>query len=50
MSEVELVSDDVVVIHEGRIRHASTLAALLRVGRRTAPLEERYLDLVGGSA
>jgi ABC-2 type transport system ATP-binding protein len=46
MAEVAAVSDDVVVIHEGRIRHASPLPELLRVGRRTATLEERYLQLV----
>jgi ABC-2 type transport system ATP-binding protein len=47
MSEVELVSDDVVVLHEGRVRHASPLPELLRAGRRRVTLEQRYLELVG---
>jgi ABC-2 type transport system ATP-binding protein len=50
MSEIELICDDVVVISEGRIRVASTLAEF--VGSATSeskrvPLEERYLRLVG---
>jgi len=43
MSEIELIGDDVVVIHEGRVRVASTLADFIG----NAPLEERYLHLVG---
>jgi len=50
MSEIELICDDVVVINEGRIRVASTLAEF--VGGTTGesdrvPVEERYLRLVG---
>jgi ABC-2 type transport system ATP-binding protein len=50
MSEIELISDDVVVVSEGRIIVASTLAEL--VGPSTSAskrvsLEERYLHLVG---
>jgi ABC-2 type transport system ATP-binding protein len=43
MSEIELICDDVVVISEGRVRVASTLAEFIE----HAPLEERYLRLVG---
>jgi ABC-2 type transport system ATP-binding protein len=53
MPEIELVSDDVVVIHEGRIRAAATLSEFVagpRKGSRRVPLEDRYLDLVGGAA
>jgi ABC-2 type transport system ATP-binding protein len=52
MPEIELVSDDVVVINEGSIRVASTLAEFVGGGpgsRRRVPLEDRYLDLVGGA-
>jgi ABC-2 type transport system ATP-binding protein len=50
MTEIELICDDVVIISEGRILVASTLAEF--VGGSTSaskrvPLEERYLDLVG---
>jgi ABC-2 type transport system ATP-binding protein len=50
MSEIELICDDVVIINEGQIRVASTLADF--VGRtadesQRVPLEERYLGLVG---
>jgi ABC-2 type transport system ATP-binding protein len=50
MSEIELIGDDVVVISEGRIQVASTLAEF--VGRTASasngvPLEERYLHVVG---
>jgi ABC-2 type transport system ATP-binding protein len=50
MSEIELISDDVVIISEGRIRVASTLAELIDSPSGTsdrASLEERYLQLVG---
>ncbi len=51
MSEMELICDDVVVISEGRILVASTLAELLGGASTSAskrvPLEERYLRLVG---
>jgi ABC-2 type transport system ATP-binding protein len=43
MSEIELIGDDVVVINDGRILVASTLAEFM--GK--TPLEERYLHLVG---
>ena len=52
MPEVELVSDDVVVINEGSIRFASTLAEFVGDSDGTSPrfrLEDRYLDLVGGA-
>jgi ABC-2 type transport system ATP-binding protein len=52
MPEIEHVSDDVVVINEGTIRAASTLAEFVRGSKRGArkvPLEDRYLDLVGGA-
>lgn len=51
MPEIELVCDDVVVIHEGTIRAESTLDKFVggtkRSSRRIA-LEDRYLNLVGG--
>jgi ABC-2 type transport system ATP-binding protein len=50
MSEIELISDDVVVISEGRIKVASTLAEFINGTSSTserASLEERYLQLVG---
>lgn len=50
MPEVELVADDVVVIHEGAIRAASTFDAFVggtRKNARRVPLEDRYLGLVG---
>jgi ABC-2 type transport system ATP-binding protein len=50
MTEIELISDDVVIISEGRIRVASTLAEFIdgtSSAARRAPLEERYLELVG---
>lgn len=48
MSEIELVSDDIVVINDGRIRVSSTLSEFLAVkgSRKKAVLEDRYLDLV----
>jgi ABC-2 type transport system ATP-binding protein len=52
MPEIELVSDDVVVINEGTIRADSTLAKFVggpRKNSRQVPLEDRYLDLVGGT-
>jgi ABC-2 type transport system ATP-binding protein len=50
MSEIELISDDVVIITGGRIQVASTLAEFL--GHTTSTpgpmsLEERYLHVVG---
>lgn len=51
MPEIELVCDDVVVIHEGTIRAASTLTEFVSAGGRGSrriPLEDRYLGLVGG--
>jgi ABC-2 type transport system ATP-binding protein len=56
MSEIELIGDDVVVINEGRIRVASTLAEFMNgqsspsspsSASERVPLEERYLQLVG---
>lgn len=50
MSEMELISDDVVVIHEGRIRVASTIAEFIDgtpSSSERVPLEERYLRLIG---
>ena len=50
MSELELICDDVVIIDQGSIRMAGTLAELIGPGPapdRHARLEERYLDLVG---
>jgi ABC-2 type transport system ATP-binding protein len=50
MSEIELISDDVLVICEGRIRVAATLAEFTSGTSSTSdrvPLEERYLQLVG---
>ncbi len=51
MFEIELVTDDIVVIDEGRIRHASPLGDFVGIGpeqTRRVALEERYLDLVSG--
>ena len=48
MPEIELVSDDVVVIYEGTVRAACTLAEFVGTSPRI-PLEDRYLDLVGGA-
>jgi ABC-2 type transport system ATP-binding protein len=50
MPEVELVGDDIVVIDGGRIRAATTLAGFIDgdPGAAPAPLEDRYLELVGG--
>ena len=51
MFEIELVSDDIVVIDQGRIRIASTLEDFVGVApgeARRVALEERYLDLVSG--
>jgi ABC-2 type transport system ATP-binding protein len=53
MPEIELVCDDVVVINEGSIRAASSFAEFVgggRGARHRVPLEDRYLDLVGGVA
>jgi ABC-2 type transport system ATP-binding protein len=49
MPEVELVGDDIVVIDGGRIRAASTLSDFIDgiPGAAPAPLEDRYLELVG---
>jgi ABC-2 type transport system ATP-binding protein len=50
MSEIELISHDIVVISEGRIRVACTLAEFVKGAAGTSqqvPLEERYLQLVG---
>jgi ABC-2 type transport system ATP-binding protein len=49
MPEVELVGDDIVVIDGGRIRAASTLSDFIDgdPGLAPAPLEDRYLELVG---
>jgi ABC-2 type transport system ATP-binding protein len=50
MSEVELVADDVVVLHQGRVVLASTLRDLVggKPGARGRPtVEARYLELVG---
>jgi ABC-2 type transport system ATP-binding protein len=49
MPEVELVGDDIVVIDGGRIRAASTLSDFIdgAPGAGRAPLEDRYLELVG---
>jgi ABC-2 type transport system ATP-binding protein len=50
MPEIELVSDDVVVINEGTIRAESTLAEFVTdADSQRIPLEDRYLDLVGGA-
>lgn len=52
MPEVEVIADDVVVIDDGSIRAASTLAEFVGAGRgrtRRLPLEDRYLDLVGSA-
>jgi ABC-2 type transport system ATP-binding protein len=43
MTEIELVGDDVVVIDQGQVKAASTLAKFVGRGR----LEDRYLKLVG---
>ncbi len=51
MNEIEVICDDIVVIHEGRIVAASPREELLRgptARSRRASLEERYLALVGG--
>jgi len=50
MSELELICDDVVIIDQGSIRLAGTLADLIGSDPgqdRPARLEARYLDLVG---
>jgi ABC-2 type transport system ATP-binding protein len=50
MTEIEIISDDVVVISEGRIRVASTLAEFIEGtsgSSERSSLEERYLQLVG---
>jgi ABC-2 type transport system ATP-binding protein len=50
MSEIELICDDIVVIHQGRIRFASTMdefVADATSDSRRIRLEERYLELVG---
>jgi ABC-2 type transport system ATP-binding protein len=52
MPEIEHVCDDVVVINEGSIQAASTLAEFVGGTKRSSrrvPLEDRYLDLVGGA-
>jgi ABC-2 type transport system ATP-binding protein len=54
MPEIELICDDVVVISEGRIQADCTLAEFLSPASADAaayrvPLEDRYLDLVGGA-
>jgi ABC-2 type transport system ATP-binding protein len=49
MAEVELIADDVVVLDQGRVVAAGTLAEVLAPakGKRKRPtLEERYLELV----
>jgi ABC-2 type transport system ATP-binding protein len=50
MSEIELICDDVVVISQGQIRAASTLAEFVvdaADSPRQVSLEERYLHVVG---
>jgi ABC-2 type transport system ATP-binding protein len=49
MSEVELVGDDVVVLHQGRVVAASTVRDLVggKPGARGRSVEARYLELVG---
>jgi ABC-2 type transport system ATP-binding protein len=50
MSEVELVGDDIVVLHQGRVVASSTLRDLVggKPGARGRPsVEARYLELVG---
>ncbi|HEX3795184.1 MAG TPA: ATP-binding cassette domain-containing protein [Acidimicrobiales bacterium] len=50
MSEIEVISDDVVIISEGRIRVASTMEEFLTAAPsdpERMPLEERYLSVVG---
>ena len=49
MSEVELIGDDVVVLHQGRVVAASTLRELVggKPGARGRSVEARYLELVG---
>jgi ABC-2 type transport system ATP-binding protein len=49
MSEVELLGDDVVVLHQGRVVAASTLRELVggKPGARGRSVEARYLELVG---
>jgi ABC-2 type transport system ATP-binding protein len=49
MTEIEIISDDIVVINHGRIHAAASLDEFLAdpgTGQRRS-LEERYLDLVG---
>lgn len=53
MSEVELIGDDVVVIHRGRIVSTSALTDFVKVSprsKRRVTVEERYLELVGGAS
>jgi len=53
MTEVELIGDDVVVIHQGRIVSASALTDFVKVSprsKRRVTVEERYLELVGGAS
>jgi ABC-2 type transport system ATP-binding protein len=49
MSEVELLGDDVVVLHLGRVVASSTLRELVggKPGARGRSVEARYLELVG---
>lgn len=50
MSEIELICDDLIVIAGGRIRLSTTLREFVdhaSAGDGPAPLEERYLALVG---
>jgi ABC-2 type transport system ATP-binding protein len=50
MSEVELIGDDVVVLHQGRVLAAATLRDFVggKPGARGRPtVEARYLELVG---
>jgi ABC-2 type transport system ATP-binding protein len=47
MTEIEIISDDIVVINEGRIQVASTLTELMQGASERVTLEERYLQLVG---
>jgi len=52
MFEIELICDDIVVIDQGRIKAVTTLADFVGSApgeARRVALEERYLDLVGGS-
>lgn len=43
MTEVQLMADDIVVIDQGRIVHASPVS-------KFKPVEKKYLDLVGGAS